>query len=92
MTPSRVNRWIRGYTYWLTYRKRPVRREQPAVVETDIPQVGSTFTLSFLELMELRIVKALVERGVSLQRVRVAADIACREFDTMHPVRRDLPV
>lgn len=85
MTPSRVSRWIKGYTYWLKYRARPVRREQPAVVETDLPQVGDVFALSFLELIELRIVKAFVDRGVPLQRVRVAAEIACREFDTRHP-------
>ncbi len=85
MTPSRVSRWIRGYTYWLKYRETPVRREQPAVVETDLPQVGDTFALSFLELMELRIVKAFVDRGVPLQTVRVAAEIAWRQFDTTHP-------
>jgi uncharacterized protein (DUF433 family) len=41
--------------------------------------------LSFLELMELRVVKALIDRGVSLQHVRRAAQLAARRFNTRHP-------
>ena len=41
--------------------------------------------LSFLELMELRVVKALVDRDVTLQHVRQAAQLAAKRFGTRHP-------
>ncbi len=41
--------------------------------------------LSFLELMELRVVKALVDRDLSLQHVRRAAQLAAKRFNTRHP-------
>lgn len=31
MTPSRVARWVKGYSYWLTYTTEPERRAQPPV-------------------------------------------------------------
>ncbi|HVX88993.1 MAG TPA: hypothetical protein VG940_08710 [Gemmatimonadales bacterium] len=86
MTPGRVGRWVAGYTYWLREgRQRPDRRKQPPVIRTELPQLGTVLALSFLELMELRVVKALTDKGLSLQHVRAAARIAGKEFDTRHP-------
>ena len=85
MTPSRLRRWVRGYTYWLRHPAEPERRSQPPVVKSDLPSVRNAFALSFLELMELRVVKAFVDQGVSLQRVRVAARLAAHLFSTDHP-------
>ncbi len=73
LTPQRLSRWVRGYTYWLKSGPAPRRTRQPPVVRTDLPTIDGTVALSFLELMELRIVKAFIEKGVPLQRVRVAA-------------------
>jgi uncharacterized protein (DUF433 family) len=90
VTPSRLRRWVQGYTYW--YASHGKRREgsQPPVVQPDLPTIRGTIALSFIELMELRVVRALVGRGLSLQHVRRAANLASSDFGTTHPfaVRR----
>jgi uncharacterized protein (DUF433 family) len=85
MTPSRVSRWVKSYSYWLTYAVEPERRKQPPVVRVRLPRIGGSLMLTFLDLMELRVVKALVDRGLSLQHVRRAATIASHIFDTPYP-------
>ena len=87
MTPSRLSRWVRGYTYWLRGGGDDQRRRDlPPVATTDLPVVDGAFALSFVELLELRVVKAFVdEKDISLQRVRIAALRASEQFDTPHP-------
>lgn len=85
MSPSRVARWVRGYSYLLRYAPSLPRRAQPPVLRTRLPGIGGTLLLSFLDLMELRIVKALIDRGLSLQHVRRAARLACDLFQTPYP-------
>jgi uncharacterized protein (DUF433 family)/DNA-binding transcriptional MerR regulator len=87
MTPSRLRRWVSGYTYWLHYDRSDhrQRREKPPVIVTDLPAIDSFIALSFLELMELRVVKALIDKGVSLQHIRAAARLASERFNTEHP-------
>lgn len=87
LTPTRVSRWVRGYTYWLERSHgKQVRRRQDSVIETDLPHVDGAFALSFLELIELRILRVLVEeRGIPLQTVRKAAHRAREEFGLRHP-------
>src|SRR6266568_4491335 len=75
MTPSRVARWVRGYSYWLSHPARPERRDQPPVVRGRLPPVAGSVLISFLDLMELRVVKALVDVGLSLQHVRRVATL-----------------
>lgn len=41
--------------------------------------------ISFVELMELRVVRGLLEYGMTLQRIRGAAAVAATLFDTPHP-------
>lgn len=85
LTPQRLGRWVRGYTYWLKSGATPRRTKQPPVVSTDLPAIDGTLALSFLELMELRVVKAFVTKGVPLQRVRVAARRIADAYGTTHP-------
>lgn len=85
MTPSRVTRWVRGYSYWLTYSVKAERRDQPPVVRVRLPRIGGTTLISFLDLMELRVVKALVDHGLSLQHVRRVASLASELFETPYP-------
>lgn len=83
--PSRLRRWVQGYTY----RPRPASREkrhQDPVVYSDVPRVGGEVALSFLELMELRVVVSLLAfPDISLQKIRRAGDQACELLDTRHP-------
>jgi uncharacterized protein (DUF433 family) len=87
MTPDRLRRWVDGYTYWLRESGAGdrARRRQTPVVHSELPAIGRATALSFLELMELRVVKALVDRDVSLQHVRRAAQVAAERFGTRHP-------
>ena len=85
MTTSRVTRWVRGYSYWLPYSAEPERRDQPPVVRIRLPRIGGTMLISFLDLMELRVVKALVDHGLSLQHVRRVATLASGLFGTPYP-------
>jgi uncharacterized protein (DUF433 family) len=85
LAPQRLSRWVRGYTYWLKAGGTPRRTKQPPVVRTDLPTIEGTVALSFLELMELRIVKTFVMKRVPLQRVRVAARRIADMYGTAHP-------
>ncbi len=85
MTPSRVRRWLKGYSYRLAYTAEPQVRAQPPVVRTQLPRVAGSILISFLDLMELRVVKALIDQGLSLQHVRHIATLACKLFETPYP-------
>lgn len=83
--PGRLRRWVQGYTY----RPRPTstdRRYQDPVVHSDVPRVAGEIALSFLELMELRVVVKLLEfPNISLQKIRRAGDKGSALLDTRHP-------
>lgn len=83
--PATLNRWVRGYTYQMRSRGEVIQRQRPSLVKLDLPTIDHIMALSFLELMELRIIKALVERKISIQRVRSAASAAIEIFGTSHP-------
>lgn len=85
VTPSRLRRWVNGYSYWSRYWDKPERRRRPPVIDMDLPVIDDAVALSFFELMELRVIKGLVDRGLSLQSVRQAAALCAREFQTRHP-------
>ncbi|MEX0690858.1 MAG: DUF433 domain-containing protein [Gemmatimonadales bacterium] len=85
LTPRRLSRWVQGYTYWLRSGTQSRRTSKPPIVRTDLPSIGGAAALSFLELMELRVVRGFVQKGVPLQRVRGAARRVADLFDTVHP-------
>jgi uncharacterized protein (DUF433 family)/DNA-binding transcriptional MerR regulator len=85
VSASTLRRWVNGYTYWLAGADSPRRRRQGPVIESDLPILGAARALSFLELMELRVVIALRKRGLSLQQIRGAAALARRVLDRSHP-------
>lgn len=87
VTPSRLTRWIAGYSYsWETSHRDQHFGQQPALIARALPALGDTLAMSFVELMELRVVKALVDKGVPLQRIRVASEILSRELGIAHPL------
>jgi uncharacterized protein (DUF433 family) len=83
--PARLNRWVRGYTYKIREESRQIKRHKGPIVRVDLPTVDSATALSFVELMELRVVKNFLDRGISLQRVRIAGERAMEVFNTAHP-------
>lgn len=88
LSSPRLRRWVNGYTYKPQQAALGVRRSRPPVIrKSDLPVVGGRIALSFLELMELRVVRVLVEQyGFPLQTVRKAAAVAQGEFDTKYPL------
>ena len=82
---ARVRRWVNGYTYYYRYNKVESRRKQVAVIQPDLPPIGKDVALSFVELMELRVVRTLIEKGLSLQHIRAVARLAASHFNTRHP-------
>jgi len=85
VNPTRLRRWVGGYTYHYHYRSNATTRRRPPVVSADLPPIDDTVALSFLELMELRVVARLRNAGVSLQEIRAAATVASEYFDTHYP-------
>lgn len=85
LAPGRVTSWVRGYRYAWGPKERRRRGEQPAVIRTDIPFIEGSLSVSFLELVELFVVKQFRDEGIPLQTVRVAWNHAARAFKTLHP-------
>lgn len=85
LSPGRVSSWVRGYRY--RWGPRTFRRagRQPPVIKTDIPSIDGTLSISFLELMELRVIKQFRDKGIPLQTVRVAWHHAAQAFGSEHP-------
>jgi len=85
MHPQRINRWVRGYRYSWKFADETRRGKQPPVINTDLPRIDDTIVLSFVELMELRVVQEFIKQGIPLQTVRVAWEHACQAFKIKHP-------
>ena len=85
VTPTRLRRWVGGYRYWYRYMATETRRKRPAVVKRDLPNIDGNVALSFVELMELRVIKALIDKDISLQHIRVVAALMAEHFNTRHP-------
>src|SRR2546422_5757906 len=85
LSPARIGSWLRGYRYSWGPRNQRRHGSQPPVLKTDIPRFEGSLAISFLELMELRIVKEFRAQGVPLQTVRVAWENAAKAYQTSHP-------
>lgn len=86
-TPTRsIRRWLKGYKY----RAATQVREIEAVWQGDIAEIRGHVALSFLDLLEVRMVQAFRSRGVTWPAIREAARVACDQYKTGHPftVRR----
>lgn len=79
----KLQRWATGYTFWSQGHTKKSRAAP--VIRSDLPKIRRSRALSFLELMELRVVAQLRERGLSLQYIRTAARLGQRIFQTTHP-------
>ncbi len=78
-----LRRWAQGYTYWDA--DHQARHKSGPVTRPDLPVIRGQRALSFLELMELRVVAKLRRKGISLQQIRDAARIAREVLHTRHP-------
>jgi uncharacterized protein (DUF433 family)/DNA-binding transcriptional MerR regulator len=78
---QRVRRWLRGYTFGPTDR----RGASAPLWALDVPQAEGTTGLSFLDLVELRLVDRCLDAGVSLRTIRIALAAAQKVFGVRHP-------
>ena len=72
-----IRRWLYGYA-------RAGQAYRP-VSSSALPIYGRRYAASFLNLMELRVIRQFLELGVTLQMVRRVADKACQLLQTDYP-------
>lgn len=76
--PATIDRWAFGY-------RRRGTSYSPAI-STDVPPVSGTRVITFLELVELMFIRALLSTGLSWHTVRDASRVAARLLeDEPHP-------
>ncbi|MHA3904056.1 DUF433 domain-containing protein [Castellaniella sp. WN] len=75
--PREVRRWLFGYKNQAGERLPPLW--QPQFAQSDEKIIG------FMDLMELRIVKAFARHGVPMQTIRAAIQSARQLFNTPYP-------
>lgn len=81
--PSRsIRRWLLGYKY---EDRSGAGRSMPPLWEGDMPSANHTTGLSFLDLMEVRMVHAFRAHKVSWRAIREAAAVACDMYSDKHP-------
>lgn len=83
LSPSRVRRWLLGYSYEYGVGVDRFRRRQGPVVH----RVDAHYA-SFLDLIELRFARAFLEHGFSPQKVRAAFTEAALVTGEDHPFAR----
>jgi uncharacterized protein (DUF433 family) len=78
-----IRRWVLGYEYKYHGERR---RSQPLwhtqFSDEDLPDP----VIGFYDLLELRLVNAFVQRGVTLQTIRATAEVAQSLFATDYPL------
>lgn len=79
---SEVRRWMFGYQFRHKGDKSP--RYSPPLWPTQLAEVGHHL-IGFLDLVELRFVKAFVKHGVDLRIVRRCAETARELFGSKYP-------
>lgn len=84
VSSDRIGRWISPARAAVVKHTSSGTSGAP-IVHAALPKIGNQGAVSFVELMELRVVKAFVDKGVSIQRVRSAASLAARKLHTRHP-------
>jgi len=76
-----ISRWLRGYQYKKSGRSRT---SPPVIIPDYVPMEGKP-ALSFLDMMELRLVRRFRKHGLSFQKIRVAAIRAAKILGNSHP-------
>lgn len=81
-----IGRYLRGYEYMYSIKGQEFEVHQPPVVSQSLEK--STYA-SFLDLVDLLVVKELLHRGFSLQRIRMALLEAKERLGTCHFARSE---
>ena len=76
-----IRRWLLGYSY----RGGGRIRNMPPISMPQFAAFDGVVGLGFLDLMELRFMRAFRHHGVSWREIRLAAERACQIFQHDHP-------
>lgn len=77
-SPQAVRRWLLGY--------KTSTSEHLPVVPLELAPIDDEVTVSFLNLVEIRLITLLRDKGVSLPRIRQAADFIAHEHGIAQPL------
>jgi DNA-binding transcriptional MerR regulator/uncharacterized protein (DUF433 family) len=81
--PRSVRRWLLGYSW---SHKGQRRRSEP-LWKSELAEAGlAEPSISFHDLLELRLVHAFTKHGVSLKVIRTTVDAAREQFDVDYPL------
>lgn len=80
VTRWRIRRWVKGYLY----KVRDEMRRSPSIIVGLTPADG-VVALSFLDLLEVRLIDAFLNAGVSWKVLRAAHQLGRTELNTDHP-------
>jgi len=83
LSSGQVKRWLQGYAFTYHTRERPHLRQSKMPPVVPRAKAGSSFA-SFLDVIDLLLVKELLADGISLQHARVAIDEAKQVLDVQH--------
>lgn len=74
----RIRRWFEGY-------RTTTGSQRPAVVPEGARTIDGQLQLSFLDLIEIRLIDAFLQEGVGWKELRTAAQRGAELFHTSHP-------
>jgi uncharacterized protein (DUF433 family) len=84
LSPGQVKRWLQGYRFAYRTKGQPqLRHSRKPPVVPGVQQRESSYA-SFLDVIDLLLVKKLLADGISLQHARVVIDEAKDFLDTRH--------
>jgi len=82
VSPQKLHQWARGYTYRL---RTGVRIPQVPIIQRELPEYEGRRFISFVELIELLIIRHFSDAGVHLAKIREAAKELVDMFGSSHP-------
>ncbi len=82
ISPGRVRRWMRGYTF---VRKGEPRTSPPLILGEYGSNEPGSIALSFMDLVEVRFVDAFLKEGVRWRTLREAHHKAAKDLRATHP-------
>lgn len=81
VTPGRIRRWFSGYDF----ETKQGHRRMPPVVPDDDRVVDGVLQLSFLDLVEIRVIDGFLGLGVPWRELRRSASVGAEMWATRHP-------
>ena len=81
ISPQKIHRWVNGYTFCKhneTYAGKPL-------IKPDFGSNGTSEIISFLDLAELLFINAFIQHGISIKKIRIAADNLSTILESSHP-------